>query len=89
MTPPTTPTAEQIKKAKAIIGKWGYEEEYWWKPIATALHSIQSQNIREMMEIVNACVDLCRCADYSCTGVCPEVNDALRSYAKDKGIEIE
>lgn len=25
------------KKAKEIIGKWGYEEKSWWKPIAEAL----------------------------------------------------
>jgi len=27
--------AEQI--AREIIGKWGYEEDYWWKPIAQAI----------------------------------------------------
>lgn len=25
------------KIAKDIIGKWGYEEQYWWKPIFEAL----------------------------------------------------
>lgn len=28
-------TPEEI--AKEIVGKWGYEEPYWWQPIATAL----------------------------------------------------
>lgn len=29
-----------IEKAKEIVGKWGYEEEYWWKPIAEALEEV-------------------------------------------------
>ena len=23
--------------AKELVGKWGYEEEYWWRPIELAL----------------------------------------------------
>lgn len=32
-------TLEQkyIDQAKEIVGKWGYEEPYWWRPIAEAL----------------------------------------------------
>lgn len=25
------------KQAQEIVGKWGYEEPYWWEPIAAAL----------------------------------------------------
>ena len=25
------------KEAKKIVGKWGYEEKCWWKPVADAL----------------------------------------------------
>ena len=26
-----------VYEAKEIVGAWGYEESYWWKPIAKAL----------------------------------------------------
>jgi hypothetical protein len=28
--------------AKEIVGKWGYEEAYWWKPIAEAFAQIRA-----------------------------------------------
>lgn len=37
------PSKENIKIAKEIIGKWGYEEEYWWLPIAEALQTAQKE----------------------------------------------
>ena len=34
---------ENIKKAKNIVGEWGYEEQYWWSPIAEALQEAQNK----------------------------------------------
>ena len=32
-----TPPDDVVKIAQEIVGKWGYEEPYWWQPIAEAL----------------------------------------------------
>lgn len=31
------PSQKDINTAKEIVGKWVYEEESWWRPIADAL----------------------------------------------------
>lgn len=36
-----------IEQAKEIIGKWGYEEEYWWRPVAMALSEMHKAGIEE------------------------------------------
>ncbi len=37
--------------AKEIVGKWGYEEPYWWKPIADALNDYAAQKVAKVKEI--------------------------------------
>jgi flagellar biosynthesis/type III secretory pathway protein FliH len=39
-----------VEIAKEIIGKWGYEEESWWKPIAEALTQARRQGYEEGLE---------------------------------------
>lgn len=34
-----------IKTAKEIVGEWGYEEEYWWGPIAVALREAYNKGL--------------------------------------------
>ena len=34
--------------AKEIISKWGYEEEYWWKPIEEALNQKDNAQLEEL-----------------------------------------
>jgi len=34
---------EDIEIAKEIIGKWGYEEKYWWEPIAKAITKVREE----------------------------------------------
>ncbi len=36
------------QQAKEIVGKWGYEEAYWWKPIAEALRATHQEAQDEM-----------------------------------------
>ena len=36
--------------AKEIIGKWGYEEEYWWKPIAEAIDQARKEGREEVIK---------------------------------------
>lgn len=61
-TPPTL-MAEDL--AKNIIGEWGYEEPYWWKPIAECLESYaktyaarktaaKDERIKELEEALSA-----------------------------------
>lgn len=45
---PQTPEWKEI--AKEIIGKWGFEEEYWWKPIAEALSQAEERGRRQVIE---------------------------------------
>ena len=33
--------------AREIVGKWGYEEEYWWKPIKEALDTAIAERDKE------------------------------------------
>lgn len=40
---------EQI--SKRIVGKWGYEEPYWWGPIAAALKRERERAIRQCGEM--------------------------------------
>ena len=53
--------------------------------IATALHSIQAQTIREMVKVAREVPTF----DISEGVTRDRFIDALKSYAKDKGIEIE
>lgn len=48
ISPPQTSKWEEI--AKEIVGKWGYEEEYWWKPIAEALSQAEERGRIEERE---------------------------------------
>lgn len=41
-----------IEEAKKIIGKWGYEEEYWWKPIAKALAAAELRGAEKIVDRV-------------------------------------
>ena len=36
-----------VKEAKDIVGGWGYEESYWWQPIAKALARARVEGARE------------------------------------------
>ena len=46
--PDTTELPEwAVKEAKAIVGVWGYEESYWWKPIAQALVKARTEGEEE------------------------------------------
>ena len=55
MDTPQTPEWEEI--AKEIVGKWGYEEEYWWKPIAEALSQAEERGRRRGIEEIAKRVD--------------------------------
>jgi len=43
-------TQKYEKIAKEIIGKWGYEESYWWKPISDALQTEKEKMKKELVE---------------------------------------
>jgi len=51
--PDTTELPEwAVKEAKDIVGRWGYEESYWWQPIAKALvKTKQKERLRVGKEI--------------------------------------
>ena len=36
-------TDRDREKAKEIVGNWGYEEPYWWEPIAQALSKAREE----------------------------------------------
>jgi len=38
-----------VNEAKDIVGRWGYEESYWWQPIAKALVKTRAEE-RERIE---------------------------------------
>lgn len=48
----TNNTQHSEEEAKEIVGKWGYEEEYWWKPIAKAIQSAREEGIQEGLKSV-------------------------------------
>lgn len=55
ISPPQTSKWEEI--AKEIVGKWGYEEEYWWKPIAEALSQAEERGRRRGIEEIKSLVE--------------------------------
>jgi hypothetical protein len=40
------------KMAQNIVGEWGYEEEYWWRPIAKSIAEAREKGRQEMKEEV-------------------------------------
>lgn len=47
--------------AKQIIGEWGYEEPYWWQPIADNLKAYAAQQNKRLINTLlglyhNACL---------------------------------
>ncbi len=53
--------------AKEIVGQWGYEEEYWWRPIELALlqaffdgqKSIMDSKLLETVKPISFCNQKC------------------------------
>jgi hypothetical protein len=43
-------TPEQA--AKELVGRWGYEEPYWWGPIAAIIHAQRAERRGYTMEVV-------------------------------------
>lgn len=36
--------------ARGIVGKWGYEEKYWWGPIAQTLKDAREEGRKEVLD---------------------------------------
>lgn len=71
---PQTPEWEEI--AKEIVGKWGYEEEYWWKPIAESLSQAEEIGRRRgIEEVVNDVIKMADKLESDC------------NLDEDKGVE--
>ena len=99
MIPPTP--ASLMEEARAVVARgWnkktgaGYDvakdlaialTQNIVEEVATALHSIQAQTIREMVKVAREVPTF----DISEGVTRDRFIDALKSYAKDKGIEIE
>ena len=55
----TNHTPQEVEKiAKAIVEKWGYEEEYWWRPIASALSTQRAKAREELDKIIQRHIDI-------------------------------
>jgi len=49
-----------VKEAKEIVGAWGYEESYWWKPIAQALAKARAEERERITNIIDGTnCDMC------------------------------
>lgn len=46
-----------VEQAKEIAGKWGHEEEYWWKPIADSLQKSYVDGINVVINELSKIVD--------------------------------
>ena len=75
-------------KAKEIIGKWGYEEEYWWKPITEALtlskKEAKEEVLRDLYEMAGKVV----CTNFQIENDGITIYQKIKEYAKQQGIEL-
>ena len=45
-------SSNDIKVAQKIIGKWGYEEKFWWMPIAKVIAETRKKVISDVRKIL-------------------------------------
>lgn len=45
-------TSNDIKIAKKIVGKWGYEDKFWWMPIAEIISKTRLKLISDVRKIL-------------------------------------
>ena len=66
-----------VNEAKDIVGAWGYEESYWWKPIAQALAKARAELLLELLQVFND-------YDVPITMTAEQVRDILEEYLTNK-----
>jgi len=80
--PDTTELPEwAVNEAKDIVGRWGYEESYWWQPIAKALVQARAEErsilLLELLQVFND-------YDVPLTMTAEQVRDILEAYLTKK-----
>jgi len=66
-----------VNEAKDIVGRWGYEESYWWQPIAKALAQARAELLLELLQVFND-------HDVPLTMTAEQVRDILEEYLTKK-----
>ena len=88
---PTTPqpSKEDIKIAKRIIGKWGYEEEGWWMPIAKSLAAAKQEVAEGCLDAIRELMPVGSYTTADMLAIHRRYCDALLTFFRGQGIKCE